>query len=207
MSYILLALTILMSLMAFNQPIFFEKCLFRPYAIKHQQQYWRWVSGGFTHADYGHLIVNMLSFYFFAEYVQTYYDDLLPLPAGILFAFFYLLAIVMSSMFDYYRYQDQFAYSALGASGAVAAVIFSFILFNPFQSIYLYYVIKIPAWLFGVLYLFYEYKMAQKGRDNIGHNAHFFGAIFGFFFPIILKPQLALMFVQQFQDVLSFILK
>lgn len=205
MSFILLGLTVLLSIMAFNQPVLFEKALFRPYAIKHQQQYWRWISGGFIHADYGHLIVNMLSFYFFAEWVQIFYDNLLPLPAGVLFVAFYVLAILMSSMFDYYRYQNTYTYSALGASGAVAAVIFSFILFQPFQSIYLYYVIKIPAWLFGVLYLFYEYKMAQKGRDNIGHNAHFFGALFGFFFPIVLKPQLAIQFILTFKEmILSF---
>jgi membrane associated rhomboid family serine protease len=201
MSLIIIILTVLASVAAFQNHSFFEKALFRPYLMKNNNEWWRWVSNGFIHADYTHLIVNMLSFYFFAGYVENEFNLITGNETGILFVLFYLAALVMSGMFDYFRYQNNYAYSALGASGAVAAVIFAYIVYNPFSSIYLYYVIKIPAWLFGVLYLFYEYYMGKKQKDNIGHNAHFFGALFGFVFPILLRPQTGLDLIEKFMNL------
>ena len=202
MSIIIIIVTVLASMAAFQNQSFFEKALFRPYLMKKNNEWWRWVSNGFIHADYTHLIVNMLSFYFFAGYVENEFNLITGNELGILFVVFYISALVMSGMYDYYRHQNNYAYSALGASGAVAAVIFAYIVYNPFSSIYLYYVIKIPAWLFGILYLFYEYYMGKKKMDNIGHNAHFFGALFGFVFPILLRPQTGLDLIQKFTNLL-----
>lgn len=202
MSLIIIIITVLASMAAFQNHSFFEKALFRPYLMKNNNEWWRWVSNGFIHADYTHLIVNMLSFYFFASYVENEFNSITGNETGILFVIFYLAALVMSGMYDYYRHQNNYAYSALGASGAVAAVIFAYIVYNPFSSIYLYYVIKIPAWLFGILYLFYEYYMGKKQMDNIGHNAHFFGALFGFVFPILLRPQTGLDLIEKFAKLL-----
>ena len=203
MSIIIIILTVLASMAAFQNQNFFEKALFRPYLMKNNNEWWRWVSNGFIHADYTHLIVNMLSFYFFASYVENEFNIIAGNETGVLFVLFYLAALVMSGMYDYYRHQNNYAYSALGASGAVAAVIFAYIVYNPFSSIYLYYVIKIPAWLFGILYLFYEYYMGKKQMDNIGHNAHFFGALFGFVFPILLRPQTGLDLIEKFVKLLN----
>jgi membrane associated rhomboid family serine protease len=201
MSIIIIIVTVLASMAAFQNQSFFEKALFRPYLMKNNNEWWRWVSNGFIHADYTHLIVNMLSFYFFASYVENEFNIITGNETGLLFVLFYLAALVMSGMYDYYRHQNNYAYSALGASGAVAAVIFAYIVYNPFSSIYLYYVIKIPAWLFGILYLFYEYYMGKKQKDNIGHNAHFFGALFGFVFPILLRPQTGLDLIEKFTNL------
>lgn len=198
MSLIIIILTVVASLAAFQNHGFFEKALFRPYLMKNNNEWWRWVSNGFIHADYTHLIVNMLSFYFFASYVEQEFNVITGNNNGLLFLIFYISALVLSGMYDYYRHQNDYSYSALGASGAVAAVIFAYIVYNPFNSIYLYYVIKLPAWLFGVLYLFYEYYMGKKQVDNIGHNAHFFGALFGFVFPILLHPQSGLDLIDKF---------
>lgn len=197
-SLIIIALTVGLSLLAFQNAAFFEKALFRPYLMKHHNEWWRWISSGFIHLDYGHLFVNMLSFYFFGAYVESAFGVITESSNGIMFLIFYLSAIVVSGMYDYNRHQDQYAYSALGASGAVSAVIFSYVMFDPFGSIYLYFFIKLPAWMFGLLYLFYEYYMGKKQMDNIGHNAHFFGAVYGLLFPVIIHPATGLAFVQKF---------
>jgi membrane associated rhomboid family serine protease len=201
MVYLIIILTIGLSLLAFQNYSFYEKALFRPYLIKHSNEWWRWISSGFIHQDYMHLIVNMLSFYFFADVMLEHFNKISNTDNGILFLLFYLSALVMSGMFSYYKYQNNYGYAALGASGAVSAIIFSYILVSPLSSIYLYYVIKIPAWLFGILYLYYEYAMGKKQIDNVGHDAHFFGALYGFVFPIIIHPQSGLDFLRNFINI------
>lgn len=198
MVLIIIIATIVLSIIAFQNYSFYEKALFRPYLIKHSNEWWRWVSGGFIHQDYTHLIVNMLSFYFFAGVMLGYFNMVSNSNNGLLFLLFYLSAIVLSSMYSYYKHQDQYGYAALGASGAVSAIIFSYILIDPFGTISLYFIIKIPAWLFGILYLYYEYAMGKRGGTNIGHDAHFFGAIYGLVFPVLVHPQSGLNFINKF---------
>jgi membrane associated rhomboid family serine protease len=169
--------------------------------MKENNEWWRWISSGFIHKDYGHLAVNMLSFYFFGKIVEDQFAAITSAHNSILFLIFYLSSIVVSGMYDYHRFQNNYAYSALGASGAVSAVIFSYILFEPFGRIYLFFVVGLPAWLVGILYLVYEYSMAKKEMDNIGHNAHFFGAIYGLLFPVIIHPQTALDFFEKILNV------
>lgn len=200
-STLIIVFTVVLSISAFQQEKLFEKALFRPYLMKQNNEWWRWISSGFIHKDYAHLIVNMLSFYFFGSVVESYFAEITGTGNGLVFLLFYLSAIVMSSMFDYHRYQNQYAYSALGASGAVSAVIFAYILFDPFSKIYLYFMIGIPSWLFGILYLWYEYHMGKKQSDNIGHNAHFFGAVYGLAFPLLIHPQTGLHFVREILSV------
>jgi membrane associated rhomboid family serine protease len=199
-SLILIIITVVLSFVAFQNSRFFERALFRPYMMKQNNEWWRWVSNGFIHADIGHLFVNMFSLYFFSAYIEAAFNAVTSSETGIMFLVFYLSAIVVSGMFDYHKHQDQYSYSALGASGAVAAVIFAYIIYNPFGMIYLYAVIGIPAWLFGILYLFYEYYMGKKKMDNIGHNAHFFGAVYGLMFPILIHPQTGLNFLAIIAD-------
>lgn len=201
MSLIIIAVTVLLSMYALNNYTFFEKALFRPYLMKTNNEWWRWISNGFIHKDYSHLIVNMLAFFFFSTYVEQAFSSISGTDNGILFVFFYLSAIAISGMYEYYRFQNTYSYSALGASGAVSAVIFSYIMFEPFNKIYLYFVVGIPAWIFGILYLFYEYYMGKKQNDNIGHHAHFFGAVYGLIFPILIHPQTGIDFVMKFVNL------
>ena len=114
---------------------------------------------------------------------------------GTIFVAFYIIAIAVSSVFDLIKYRNEPYYNAVGASGAVSAILFAAILFNPDMKLMLILIpIPITAWIFGILYLIYCVYMAKKGTDNIGHNAHFWGAIFGFFLPVILKPSLLIRF-------------
>lgn len=201
MVLIILAATIILSILAFQNLRFYEMALFRPYLIKHNNEWWRWISNGFIHQDYMHLFVNMLSFYFFAEHSKSFFDSISHNDTGVLFLLFYLGGIVMSGMYSYYKHQNYYGYAALGASGAVSAVIFSCILFDPFSKIYLYGIIRLPAWIFGLVYLYYEYAMGKRQADNIGHDAHFFGAVYGFVLPIILHPQSGLDFISSFAQL------
>lgn len=190
MNYLILVITVLLSFYAYNRTDIFEKLLFRPFNIHHNKEIWRWVSGGFIHANISHLLVNMLTFYFFSGYAQGFYQQLFGFWGGQLaFLLMYLAAIVMSSMYDFYKHKDNFNYSALGASGAVSAVVFTYVILNPMGGISLYFFIDMPAWIFGILYLVYEQYMARKVDDHIGHYAHFFGAVFGIVTVFIVYPQ------------------
>jgi membrane associated rhomboid family serine protease len=101
-------------------------------------------------------------------------------------------------LYDFGKYKDNAYYNAVGASGAVSAIVFASILFNPGGKIYLFFIpIGIPAVIFGALYLVYSYYMSKRGRDNVGHSAHFWGAVFGFVFTILLKPELFMLFVEK----------
>ena len=198
LSVILIVFTSLVSYYALNNYSTFEKASFRPYRIRYNREWWRWVTNGFIHIDYMHLFVNMLSLYFFGRNLELYLGAIVPGLAPAAFLLFYISAIAVSGIYSYLRHKNDFSYSAVGASGAVSAVIFSCIMFDPFSKIYLYFALGIPSWIFGILYLFYEYYMGKKQMDNIGHDAHFSGAVYGLVFTIILYPQSVIAFIGHF---------
>jgi membrane associated rhomboid family serine protease len=190
--------TAIISYLALGNPSLFEKLVFSPYRIKYNKEYIRWIGHGFIHADYMHLIVNMLTLYFFSNALEQISTIIVGDYWFLYFISFYLLSIVMSSLYSYHKNKENYSYSAVGASGATSAMIFSYILFAPTSKIYLYFAIGIPSWLFGLLYLGYEYYMGKKQQDNIGHDAHFFGALFGVVFTIISYPQVVDIFISSF---------
>jgi membrane associated rhomboid family serine protease len=117
--------------------------------------------------------------------------------AVILFVLLYLSAIIVSSLYSLAKYKDNYSYSAVGASGATSAIVFASIFFDPWNMIYFFGVLPIPGILFGVIYLIYSYRMSRKGTDNIGHDAHFWGAVYGFTFPLFFKPELFKFFINR----------
>jgi membrane associated rhomboid family serine protease len=134
----------------------------------------------------------------FGQAVEQYFSFYFGTKAYLYYVLLYAGGIVFSVLYDYGKHKDDIYYNAVGASGAVSAVVFSNILFNPTSKLYIFLIpIGIPAIIFGVLYLVYSAYMSKRGSDNIGHNAHFYGALFGIFFTIILKPKLLLVFYQQ----------
>ncbi|MBI9065886.1 MAG: rhomboid family intramembrane serine protease [Salinivirgaceae bacterium] len=188
---LIIIVTALFSIAAFKQADLKYRFIFSPYQVIHRKQWYRVFSAAFLHANWEHLIFNMLSFYFFAPYVEAR----LGIPK---FLIIYFGAIVVSSIKDLVKHKDNHAYSALGASGAVSAIIFTSILLNPTSKImFILLPIPIPAVIFGLIYLAYSYYMGKKSTDNIGHDAHFWGAIFGFVFPILLMPSLFSNFINQ----------
>ena len=194
---LILIVTIGTSILAWNRPQMYKKWLLNPYSIKHGGEYWRFVTSGFVHLNYLHLFFNMFALFFFGQHVAYYFG-----PHGdLLMVLLYVLGIVISDIPTYLKYKDVPNYNALGASGGVAAVVFSSIMFDPLNPIYLMFIpIGIPGFVLGVLYLIYSYYQGKRMSDSINHDAHLFGAIFGLVFTIILRPGVVVSFVQQISN-------
>jgi membrane associated rhomboid family serine protease len=197
MNFIIIAATAIISITAFSNYAFIEQLKHWPYAEQRRNEYFRWVTGGLLHADWGHLLFNMLTLYFFGGQVEAWFLAFFgPNFGGLAYLGFYLLAIAAASAATFFRHKDNPSFSSIGASGAVAAVLFAAILLNPTMGIYIMFIpIPIPGFLFGPMYLWYSSDSARRGQDNIDHIAHFYGAVFGFFFPLLFSPGLLLQFL------------
>lgn len=199
MTTILIALTALFSIAAFSNPQLIEQYKHWPYAEFRRKEYFRWVTGGLLHADWGHLLFNMLTLFFFGGIVEDWFGDFFGVAFGsVAYIGFYVLAIAAASASTYYRHKNNAWFASIGASGAVAAVLFAAILLQPTLGIMIMFIpIPIPGFIFGPLYLWYSSYEAQRGRDNIDHIAHFYGAVFGFLFPLVFSPGLLVHFFRQ----------
>ncbi|MBN1415052.1 MAG: rhomboid family intramembrane serine protease [Bacteroidales bacterium] len=201
MTYLLIAFTVLVTLTAFRREGWFSRFQFNAYQIYHRKEIYRLLTHGFLHANWLHLIVNMLVLFFFGPYVENYLHQILPesIPylGRIVYLLFYFAAIIISSLVSLYKQKDNAWYNAVGASGAVSAVLFFFIFFRPWEMLYFYGIIPIPGIIMGVLYLVYSYYMSRRGEDNINHDAHFIGAVFGFTFPLLIDYKLIFVFLNQ----------
>lgn len=201
MTIFFVALTSLISIIAFNRRDIFDKFTLNPYAVVHKKEWYRVLSHGFIHADWVHLIVNMLVLYSFGTSIEKIFkqlaaENIINSPA-LSYSLLYFLGMIIASVSSIYKHKDDVWYNSVGASGAVSAVLFAHIFFLPLKSVYFYALIPIPGILFGVLYLGYSHYMSKRGKDNINHEAHFLGAVFGFLFPIALDFQLIQYFLNQ----------
>lgn len=197
MTNIILLVTCIVSFLAFQNTNLLDKWIFNPYLILNRREWYRFLSSGFIHADWIHLAVNMFVLYSFGRIVEDYYSVYFGARSIPNFLLLYLGGMIMSVVPTYAKQKNNSAYNALGASGAVSSVVFAFILFNPLQRLCLYGLLCLPGILFGVLYLVYCYYMSRKGGDRINHDAHLWGALWGFFFTMVLKPSLFVSFFDQ----------
>ncbi len=204
MTYVLIAFTVIMTITAFRREGWFSRLQFNAYQIVYRKEIYRLLTHGFLHANWMHLIVNMIVLLFFGPYVEATLKQILPgsIPGlyRIVYLLFYFIAVIVSSLLSLYKHKDNAFYNAVGASGAVSAVLFFFIFFRPWEMLYFYGVIPIPGIIMGVAYLIYSYYMSRRGEDNINHDAHFIGAVFGFIFPLFIDPQLILYFIGQLKS-------
>ena len=198
---IIVIITILTSIAAFRRRELFYKLDLSPARIVHQKEYYRIFTHAFLHADYFHLGINMLVLYSFGSYIEGIFAQLesqgLIFSGPFFFILLYIISIALASITTVRRYRNNEAYSAVGASGAVSAIVFTYIFFAPLQKIYFYMVLPIPGILFGILYLAYSSYMSKRSKDNINHSAHFWGAVVGFVFPILLEPSLFMVFLDK----------
>lgn len=195
LTYVIIIFTCLVSITSFNNYKATNDLIFWPAEIRSRNQYYRFLTAGLLHADWMHLIFNMLTLYFFGRLVEPVFQQLW---SKYVFLLFYLGALVFSNIPSYFKHKNDFSYRALGASGAISAVLFSAIIFDPWIGIGLFFIpIPIPGFIFAILYLIFSAYMARRNLGNIGHDAHFWGAIFGFLFPLVLKPSLFSYFMQQ----------
>jgi|WetSurMetagenome_2_1015567.scaffolds.fasta_scaffold73903_1 membrane associated rhomboid family serine protease len=201
---IIIAITVLVSVMAFGNRELYRRLAFNAYDIRQFRNGYRFLSYAVVHADWVHLLVNMLVYYSFGRVVEMYYQMLWGTKGIFYYLLLYAGGTVFSTMPAYAKHKDDYTYTAVGASGAVSAVVFASIIFDPLNKIYFFMIpIGIPAVIFGVLYLAYSWYMAKKNVDNVGHDVHFWGAVFGFVFTLALKPSLALHFINMIKGLLG----
>lgn len=200
---IIITLTALVSIIAFNQRELMYRYQFNAYSIKHSKQWYRFFTYAFLHADWTHLIFNMITLYSFGDYIESIFIMHFGEMGMLYYILLYVGGIFFSTIYSFEKNKDNYSYNAIGASGAVSAVLFSSILFNPGAQLRIHFIIPIPAIVFGVLYLVFSAYMAKKGGDNIGHDVHFWGAIYGFVLPILLKPVVFLYFIEGVVQLIS----
>ena len=198
----IIALTCLISILAFNNPELMSRMQFNAYAIKHRKQRYRFLTYGFVHGSWAHLAINMFVFWSFGRIVYNIYIYIFGSIGILYFLMLYLGGIMFSVLFDFGKHKNDEWYNAVGASGAVSAVVFASIILYPAGGVYLFFIpVEIPSPIFGILYLFYSAYMAKRGRDNIGHDAHFWGAIYGIILTIAFKPVLFLSFIEEVTNI------
>jgi len=195
---ILILITVILSIYAWNNPNIQGKWLFNPYNIKKYHQYYRFISSGFIHSGTLHLFFNMLALYYFGLNVERVFNSLYGFSGELIFAAFYIFGIIISDLPTYFKFKELPHYNSLGASGGVSAIVFSSIMFFPLQKIYIMFIpIGIPGFILGTLYVIYSYYQGKKIGDNINHDAHLYGAVFGVLFTIIIEPQVLPSFLDQ----------
>ncbi len=195
---VIIALTVLISLRALNNPQILQKCMMNPYMVFHRKEWWRMISSGFIHGSFVHLGFNMFTFYFFGRVVEQIFSELLGDFGLVVYVLFYISAIIVSDLTSAWKQKDQIHYNSLGASGAVSAVVFASILYFPLNKICLYGILCVPGFILGLVYLIYSYFQGKSmSGDNINHEAHLYGALYGIAFAILLYPSSAWNFVEQ----------
>jgi membrane associated rhomboid family serine protease len=179
---IIFIFTIVTSIYAFNDHVLYGKFMMHPYSVYRKNKVYTLITSGLIHANWMHLIFNMFTFFFFAFELEQKIGHWQ-------FALVYILGMILSDLPSVIKHKNDFWYNSLGASGAISAVLFSYILFYPFSTLMIF-PLPIPIWacLFGVLYLIYCNYMSKNSRDNINHDAHLFGAIAGVLITAILAP-------------------
>ncbi|MBL4585735.1 MAG: rhomboid family intramembrane serine protease [Flavobacteriales bacterium] len=190
MTLIILIITALVSFAAFQNRDWQSKLVFNAYLVKHSNQWYRVFSHAFIHGSWMHLGVNMWVLWMFGKSTETFFDAYRGSAGPIIFLALYVGGILFATLPSYKRHQDNFSYNSLGASGAVAAVLFSAIYFTPTMNLYLMFIpVPIPAVIFGIGYLALEWYLDKKANDHVAHDAHFWGAGFGFIFSVIMAPE------------------
>lgn len=187
-----IALTALVSWQCFERPGLLDRLLLWPPAVQ-RGQYDRLFTYGLVHADFGHLLFNMITLFFFGRLIEDFLANRFGLWA---FPFFYISAVLVSVLPGYFRHARDSSYRTLGASGAVSAVLFAFILLAPWNLIFVFF-LPVPAVIYGGLYIAYSIYMDRRGGDRINHSAHLWGAVYGLVFMLIAEPRLLGHFLSQ----------
>ncbi|WP_242921624.1 rhomboid family intramembrane serine protease [Pontibacter liquoris] len=198
---ILIAITVVVSWAAWQKPELLHNWIFQPYAVQRDNSWYRFLTSGFLHADFSHLFFNMFTLYFFGSNVEYTLVGVFGTIAGeLVYLLVYLGGIIMSDLPTFFKHRNDPAYRALGASGGVASVLFASILFYPTNSVCLFVALCVPGFIFGVLYMMYSYFSGKRMGDNINHDAHFYGALFGIVVALAAVPQAGPYFIEQISN-------
>ena len=201
MTLIIVIITSAISVYAFSNKTLFDRLQFNPYQTYHRREWYRIITHGFLHANWPHLIINMLVLFSFGGTIEgafrvMSYNTWMKFPI-LWYVIFYLLSMVISSLTTLRKHKDDVWYNSVGASGAVSSVLFCSIFFDPNMTLLFMGILPIKAFIFGPLYLLYSWYSARNSNDNINHDAHLMGAVFGFCFPMIIDVRLIHWFLGQ----------
>ncbi|MBL7967951.1 MAG: rhomboid family intramembrane serine protease [Prolixibacteraceae bacterium] len=197
MTILLIAITVAVSYAAFNSPKLMDRLQFNASRIVYKKEYHRLVTHAFVHANWEHLLVNMIVLFSFGRAIETYFKFYFGNNHILYFFLLYFGGIIVSNIYALIKHHKNYFYNAVGASGAVASVLFAAIFFEPWQEVLFFGILPFPGIVFAGLYLAYSYYMSNKEKDNVAHDAHFLGAVFGFIFPVLLDPALFGTFVDK----------
>jgi membrane associated rhomboid family serine protease len=203
---IIIGITVLISWQAFSNRDLFLKFMHYPYEEHRDKEYYRWVTSVFLHGSWMHLAINMFVLYSFGTFIESVFVELFGVVKGrINFVALYVLSGVFADIPTYLKHKNNQSFSSVGASGATSGIMFAFALLLPWEMIYLFGIVPIPAIIAAVLYLVYSsYASRQEAGSRIDHEAHFWGAVFGFVFTIALKPELFSAFLSKVVNGLPF---
>lgn len=194
-SIAIILLTCIVSISSFYSAKQIDDLSMWPYLVKEKRQYYRFITSGFVHGDFMHLAFNMFTLFFFGNFIEKMF--LRVFNGKIYYLLFYILALMLSDLPTYIKHKNNPHYRTIGASGAVSAVVFAFILFSPWQKI-IVFIIPMPAIIYGAVYLGYTIYMSRRsGPSGINHDAHLWGAVFGILFPLIFEPRIGIHFLDQ----------
>jgi membrane associated rhomboid family serine protease len=192
----IIAVTCVVSWIAFKNGKLMQRLLLWPPAVEKKHEYWRLLSYGLVHADFQHLLFNMITLFFFGRAMEWLYAQHLG-PLG--FLWFYLGGLLVSILPSYIQNRRNANYRSLGASGAVSAVLFAFILLSPWSMIFVFF-FPVPAILYAVAFVAYSIWMDHRGGGSINHTAHMWGAAYGIVFTVLMEPRVIPFFLQQLRN-------
>lgn len=198
-SFTLFLLFVVISWYGFGHSEFLKKYVFHPFLIKRNGQWYRFVSAGFIHKDIKHLIFNAFVWYQFSIAMELYFIRCFLQWGSILLVVLFISGVIVSHISGYIKNMNNPYYSSLGASGGVSSILFAFILVSPVAPLRFFFIpINIPAFLVGIGYLLYSLYFSRKdSMDNVNHEAHYFGGIWGCLFMLLIKPSLFFEFFDQ----------
>jgi membrane associated rhomboid family serine protease len=188
---LIILVTAVVSIVAFRNHRLMDDLILWPPALSRSREYYRLVSYGLVHADGAHLFFNMFTLYFFGRNMEGIFTQAMG-PLG--FVTFYIGALIFSILPTYMKNRNNASYRSLGASGAVSAILFAYVLISPWSSIYVF-IVKLPAVIYAVLFVAYSIYMDKRGGGNVNHSAHLWGAAYGVIFTIALEPSLLPRFI------------
>jgi len=195
-TYALMAIIGIVTYYAWQKPEIHQGFMLNPYTVKNRKQYYRLITSGFVHNNGMHLFLNLFTLYFFGGAIEKIFYIYFGELGNIYYLALFLSAIVVANLPTFYKYRNNPNYNSLGASGGVSALVLAFILFDPLRDLCLYAVLCLPGYILGAIFIAYSIVMGKRGQDNINHDAHLFGALYGLLFIIILRPTTLQSFIE-----------
>jgi membrane associated rhomboid family serine protease len=192
----------IVSYVCFSNRECYNRLLFSPYIVIRQKQWYRFLSAAWVHADFMHLAFNLYVLYGFGNFLERVFVQWFGTVGLGYYAFLFLGSVIIAGIPTYIKHKDNPSYAAIGASGGVSGVLFANIILQPFNNLYLFSAVPIPGIVFGIAYLAYSNYMGKKGTDNIGHDAHIWGAVGGMVILVLVKPAVFTSFIQQITELL-----